>query len=73
MDGVAAGAACDVDQLVDAEIAVAGWRGADRVSFVCKTDVEGGAISFAEDSDGADAEFAARTEDAHGDFAAIGD
>jgi hypothetical protein len=35
--------------------------------------MEGGAVGFAEDGDGANAEFAAGAEDADGDFAAIGD
>jgi hypothetical protein len=35
--------------------------------------VKGRAIGFAEDGDGADAEFAAGSEDANGDFSAIGD
>src|ERR1700674_239769 len=73
MDGVAAGAAGDVDELVDAEIAFARGRGAEGVGFVGEADVEGGAVGFAEDRDRADAEFAAGAEDAHGDFAAIGD
>ena len=72
VDGVAAGAAGYVDQFVDAEITFAGGRGADEVGFVGEADMEGGAVGFAEDGDGADAEFAAGAEDAHGDFAAIG-
>jgi hypothetical protein len=73
VDGVAAGAASNVDKLVDAEIAFAGGRGADGISFVGEANVERGAVGFAEDGDGADAEFAAGAENAYGDFAAIGD
>jgi hypothetical protein len=73
MDSVAAGAACDVDELVDAEITFAGGRGADGVGFVGQANVEGGAVGFTKDGGGADAEFAAGTENADGDFAAIGD
>ncbi len=72
MNGVAAGAARDVHELVDAEIAFARGRGADGVGFVGEADVEGFAVDFAEDGDGADAEFAAGAQDAHGDFTAIG-
>ncbi len=64
VDGVAAGAAGNVDELVDAQIAFAGRRGADGIGFVGQTDVEGGAVGFAEDGDGADAEFAAGAENA---------
>ena len=64
---------CIRDRFVDAEITFAGRRGADEVGFVGEADMEGGAVGFAEDGDGADAEFAAGAEDAHGDFAAIGD
>jgi len=35
--------------------------------------VEGSAVGFTEDDYGADAEFAAGSEDADGDFSAIGD
>ncbi len=73
MDSVAAGAACDVDELVDAEITFAGGRGADGVGFVGQANVEGGAVGFTKDGGGADAEFAAGTENSDGDFAAIGD
>ncbi len=73
MDGVAGGAAGNVDELVDAQIAFAGRRGADGISFVGETNVEGGAVGFAEHGDGADAEFATGAKDADGDFAAIGD
>ena len=73
MDSVTTGATGDVDQLVDAEIAFARRSGTDGVGFVGETDVEGGAVGFAEDDDGADAEFAAGPQNANSDFAAIGD
>ncbi len=73
MNGVAVGAAGDVDEFVDAEITFAGGRGADGVGFVGEADVERGAVGFAEDGDGADAQFATGAEDADGDFTAIGD
>src|SRR6266478_3836549 len=47
--------------------------GTDGVGFVRETDVQGCAVGFAEDDDGADAEFAAGAQNANGDFAAIGD
>ncbi len=73
MNGVATGAACDVDQLVDAQIAFARGCGADGISFVGEANVQRGAVGFAEDGDGRDAEFAAGSDNANGDFAAIGD
>ena len=73
VDGVAVGAAGDVDYFIDAQIAFAGRRGADGIGFIGEANVKGGAVGFAENGDGADAEFAAGAEDANGDFAAIGD
>ena len=73
MNGVATGAARDVDQLIDAQIAFARGCGADGISFVGEANVQRGAVGFAEDGDGRDAEFAAGSDNANGDFAAIGD
>jgi len=73
MNGVAAGAAGGVDQLVDAEVAFARWCGADGISFVGEANVYRGAVRFAEDGDGGDAELAAGSDNSNGDFAAIGD
>jgi hypothetical protein len=73
MDGVAPGAPGYVDDFIDAEIAFAGGGGPDWVGFVSEADVEGFAVDFAEDGGGADAEFAAGSEDANSDFTAIGD
>ncbi len=73
MDGVAVGTACDVDEFVNAEITFARRRGADGIGFIGQANMEGGAVGFAEDGDGANAEFAAGAEDAHGNFATIGD
>ena len=72
MNGVAAGAARDVHDLVDAQITFARRARADGVGFVGQADVEGFAVGFAENGDGSNAEFAASAQDAHGDFAAIG-
>ena len=73
MNGVAAGAARDVHDFVDAEIAFAGGGRADGVGFVGEAHVEGFAVHVAEYGCGADAEFAAGAQDADGDLAAIGD
>jgi len=40
--------------------------------FVGEADVKGGAIALRIDSDRHDVHFAARTDDAHGDLAAVG-
>ena len=63
----------DGDDFVDVEIAFARGRGADGVGLVGEADVEGFAIDFAEDGDGADAEFAAGAKDADCDFSPVGD
>ena len=73
MNGVAAGALGDVHDFVDAQIAFAGRRGPDGIGFVGEADVQGVAVGFAENDGGSNAEFAASAQDAHGDFAAIGD
>ena len=73
MQRVAAGAARDVHHLVDAEIALARGRGADRVRFVGQADVQRGAVGVAIDGDGNNAHLAAGSRDPDGDFAAIGD
>jgi hypothetical protein len=73
MNGVAAGAAGDVDQLVDAEVTLARRCRPDGIGFIGQADVEGSAIGFAEDRDGADSKFAAGPQDADGDFSAISD
>jgi hypothetical protein len=73
MNGVAAGATRDVDQLVNAEITFSRRRGADGIGFVGEAYVEGSAVGFTEDDYGADAEFATGSEDADGDFSAISD
>ena len=72
MDGVAAGATGHVDDFVDVKIAFASRCRADRMGFIRETHVERFAVDFAKDSDGADSEFAAGAQDAHGDFTAIG-
>ena len=72
MEGIAARAACHVHQLVNAEVAFTRRGGADGISLVGKPDVQRFAVSFAEYADGLHAQFAARAENAHGDFAAIG-
>jgi hypothetical protein len=73
MDCVTARAASDVDQLVDAEVTFTRGCRADGISFVGEADVEGSTINLAEDSDGRNAEFAAGSDYADGDFTAIGD
>src|SRR5882757_3735734 len=73
MHGVTASAPRHVHQFIEAKIAFARRGGTDRIRFVGEANVKRIAIHFAEDRDGFDAEFAAGADDAHGDFAAIGD
>ena len=72
MYSIASGAARDVHNFVDAEIALAGRRRSYRIGFVGKAHVKRFAIHFTENGCGANAEFAAGAQDAHGDLAAIG-
>ncbi len=72
MNGVTAGALGDIHDFVDAQITFAGRRGTDGIGFVGETHVQRVAVGFAEDNRGSNAEFAASAQDAHGDFAAIG-
>ena len=53
VDGVAAGLLRDVDDLVDAQVALGGGRGADGVRLVGDAHVEGGAVGVGVDGDGA--------------------
>ena len=73
MHGVGAALPRHLDQRVDAEIAVAGRVRADRIGLVGHAHVTGGAIALAVDRHGGDAHVATGADDAHGDFAAIGD
>jgi len=52
MNGVAAGAAGNVDQLVDAQIAFRGGCGADRISFVGEGEREGGTVASLNTAEG---------------------
>src|SRR6266568_4657069 len=72
VQGIATGAARDIHELVDAEIALARRRGADGIGFIGETDVKRFAVGLTEDCDGADTQFAAGAQYAHGDFTAIG-
>ncbi len=73
MHGIATGATRDIHELINAEIAFARRGRADGVGFIGEADVQGFAVDITEDGDGANAQFAAGAQDAHGDFAAIGD
>jgi hypothetical protein len=73
MDGVAAGAAGHVHELIDAKITFARGCRANGISFVGEADVKACAVDFTEDDDGTDAKFATGAQNAHGDFPAIGD
>jgi hypothetical protein len=72
MDGVATGAARDMDYFFNAKIALARGRGPDGIGLIGEPDVQRFAVDFAENSDAANAQLAAGAQDAHGNFAAIG-
>jgi hypothetical protein len=72
MQGIAARAARDIEQLINTQVALAGSGRANGIGFVGKTHVRRGAIDIAEDGDVLYAEFAARAKDAYRDFPAIG-
>jgi len=63
----------DVDQLVDPEVALARRARSDRIRLVRVADVQSRPIAFGVDGDRRDAQLTARADDAHGDFAAVGD
>ena len=67
------GGACGVQHAVDAEVAVAGGRPADRDGLVGGGGVQGVAVRIGEHSHGGDAETAERADDAAGGDPAIGD
>ena len=73
MHRVGAGARSGIDQPIDPEVAVARRACSDRVRFVGQADVQRRAVALRVDRNGRDAHLAARTDDANGDFAAIGD
>jgi hypothetical protein len=72
VDGLRAGAAGHVEQLLDDEIALAGRRRADVVRLVGEAHVGRVAVGVGVDGHGGDAQFARRAQDAHGDLAAVG-
>src|SRR5271169_1194779 len=72
MDSIAARAARDVNYLLNAKIAFARSGGANGIGFVSKANVKRFAVDLAENSHAANAQLAAGAQDAHGDFAAIG-
>ena len=72
MNRVAASAFNDIHNFVDAQITFARRRRADRVGFTGQAHMQGVAVGFAEHHGRWNAKFAAGAQDAHGDFAAIG-
>ena len=72
MDGLGAGLLRGVEDAVDAQVALARWRGADRHRFVGVQHVQRGAVGLGVDGDRRIAELAAGADDADRDLAAIG-
>ncbi len=73
MHGLGAGALCRRDDLVDDQIGRRRRRGTDVHRLVRHVDVQGVAVGVAIDRDRGDAHALRGTDDAAGDFAAIGD
>ena len=63
----------DVNDAIDAQVAFARRARADRVGLVSRSDVQGLPVALGIHGDGAPAQLPARTDDAHGDLAAVGD
>ena len=72
MQRVTLGSLRDIHDLIDAEIAFARRRGADRIGFAGQPNVQRGAVGIAIDGDGKDTHLAAGSRDPDGDLAAIG-
>ena len=72
MDGFGAVLARGVQNAVDTQIAFAGRRGSHPLGFVGHAHVQRRAIGVGEDGHRGDFHFAQRADDAHGDFAAVG-
>ena len=73
MDGIDVGNFGGTDEAVDSEVAFKRWRFADANGFVGHLGVHGVLVGFGVDGDSANVEFPAGSNDAHGDFAAVGD
>ena len=73
MDGLGAGGAGRLDDLVDHQVGLLRGRGADVHGLVRQLPVQAAAVGVGVDRHRADAESVAGADDADGDFAAVGD
>lgn len=73
MDGVGAGAVGHLDQLVHHEVGLCGGVAAQGIGLVSEFDVQGVAVRVRVHRNGGEAFIARGTDDAHCDFAAVGD
>jgi len=73
VNGLGAGGAGGVEDLVDAQVAVLGGRGADGDGLVGHAHVDGVAVGVRVDGDDGDVALAAGAGDPAGDLAAVGD
>ncbi|MCY1296404.1 hypothetical protein D9M70_457900 [compost metagenome] len=73
MNGIGAGLADRVDDLVDDDIGLGRRRGADMHRLVRHAHMHGLAVGVGVDRDGGDAELLCGLDDAAGDFTAVGD
>ena len=72
MDGLSAGPAAGVEDLVDHQVGLGGGRRADRHRLVRHVDMERAGIGIGIDGDGAEAHAPRRPDDPTGDLATVG-
>src|SRR5580700_5951213 len=72
MDRIAAGTTCDIDCFFNRKITFARRCGAYWIGFIREANVERFAVHLAENCHATNTQLAAGTQDAHGDFATIG-
>src|SRR5437763_396570 len=70
MDRIGANSQCEVHDLLAVQEAFH-WPGANHIGLISLFDVDPGRVGFGVDSDSGNIQFAAGSNNAHGDFAAI--
>ena len=71
MDGVHPGPFGNVNDTINAQVAVPRWRGADGVGFVGVTHVKGSPVHVGVDGHGLETELPTGAENAHSDLATV--
>jgi hypothetical protein len=72
MDGIGPGPPRRINDRINPQVAFARRARPNRVRFVGEADMKGGTVAVRIDGHGGDVHFAARTDDAHRDLAAVG-